>query len=123
MYGSSSQSPYRSGSSRFTSSTTTATFSSFAAICGGSESRALRTCCSKPGTTSPLRRQRAAHLQGVDGQRAEDEAADVGEERDAAAGPRMRDGGAALPELEAEPDGEEEERGHLADHDQDPGQH
>ena len=41
---------------------------------------------------------------------AEDEAADVREERDAAARLRLDDREAALPELEAEPEAEEEER-------------
>ena len=55
--------------------------------------------------------------------RAEDEAADVGEERHAAAGLRHRERETALPELEEEPEAEEEERGHLDQEEEDEREH
>src|SRR5207245_11791618 len=52
------------------------------------------------------------------GCQAEQKAADGGEERDAAAGLRVQDLEAALPELEQEPDAEEPDRRDLPDEDE-----
>ena len=58
-------------------------------------------------------RERLPLLERLHGERSEDEAADVGEERHTATPLRMRNRGAPVQELEAEPD-EQEEGGGVA---------
>ena len=70
-----------------------------------------------------LGRQRWPDHEQAHGQHAEGEAADVREERHASAGLRLDDREAALPELEAEPEAEEEERRHLEQQEEDERQH
>src|SRR5215216_6084142 len=98
MYSLASQRPNRSGSSGSSSSITTAMFRRPFASSGGSESSARRTCSSNvtASPNSPRRGQRSSLGEEVDGQHPEDEAPDVGEERNAAAGLRVRDPRAAL---------------------------
>ena len=89
---------------------------------GGSESSARRTCSSK--VTSP----RVAHC-GCNGSlfltscivsTPNDEAADVREERDAAARRRRGDRERAVQRLQHDPEAEEEDRGHLAEDEEEP---
>src|SRR5918997_245097 len=118
-----SKRPSRSGSSRFSSSTTTATFSSFRARSGGRESSARRTCSSKVnrrGGGRPFREEnRPRHPKH--------EPPHVREDGDAAALGRMREVEPRLPELEQEVDPEEEDRRDLAQEEdeaeEDRGQH
>src|SRR5919109_1727571 len=118
MYSSTSKRPNRSGSSGFSSSTTTAMFSSPAASFGGRESSARRTCSSN-GATSVRRPQGLAFRDEENGRDPEDEAADVCEEGDTAAGLGLHERPAALPELEQEPHAEEEDGRKLLEEDQD----
>src|SRR2546429_512543 len=60
---------------------------------------------------SPARPERSAHLEHPDREHPEEEAADVGRKGDAAAGVRVGHREASLPELEDEPEAEEEHGG------------
>src|SRR5256885_12860796 len=117
-YSACSYRPNRSGSSGCSSATTTATFSSARATRGGSESSARRTCVSKLAISVVARLQRSLLRDRAHGQEPEREAADMGEERDAAALGRLQQPEAALPDLEPDPDAEEPDGRDLAQEDE-----